>query len=128
MRNSRKNPAVPLTQEPVIIKFQGVEYEVALAFNDIPEIEMYSGRSFLDDIRDVGRCARKERVQPRIAFLRAALFVLLKRAGCPATIDDVGNALADFDYLGLALQAITLAYLYSQAVKKPDPRTATAES
>lgn len=124
----RKNPAIPLTQRRVVIQYHGVEYEVALRFNDVPEIELYSNRSFLDDIRDVGRCARSERVQPRVAFLRAALFVLLKGAGCSATIDEVGESLANFQFLGLAVQGIALAYLYSQAEKKPDPREAAVAS
>ena len=125
----RKNPAIPRTQEPVTIKFDGAEYQVAFTFNTPYEIERFSGRSFLDDLRDCHACYRGEEVQPRLAFLRAALYVLLRDAGCRLTLEQVGERLSDFNELGPVYTGILLAWAKSQDKgKKQDPPPATIAS
>lgn len=107
----KKNPAVPATRTPVILKFDGKEYPISFGFNQLCEVETITGESFLTQI-----------AKPTLTFMRAMLFVVLRRAGCELeSLVAVGDKLHDLKEVDKMFRILLMAYKESQAPKKVDP-------
>ena len=116
-----KNPAVPVTREPVVLEFGGKKYEISFSFNDFVEIENLTGASVLGGIQSVTR--------PPLGLVRGMLFVALRRADAPFQSPD------DLDEeAGLAINTVAkiwrtlLEAVYQSRAVRQDPPQAAAQS
>jgi hypothetical protein len=115
---TRKNPAVPVTREPVTLEFKGKSYEISFGFNDFVEIENMAGTSFLGGVTSLGR--------PPLALVRAMLFFALNRAGAEYESPEQVGALLQLKEIAPIWRTLLEAVYQSRAGQ--DPPQAAAEN
>jgi hypothetical protein len=68
---------------PVTIELDGKSFEITVGTNDLIQVEELTGRNMLMGMANL--------VMPDVTILRALLFVTLRKAGAPYTLQEAGG-------------------------------------